>query len=61
MLLIAFSLLLILAVAGLVVLFVAYPQRGRDIPRAEWLTDTMNRASDRVEAYVEGRRAASRD
>lgn len=61
MALITISLLLILAVAGLIGLFVAYPHRGKDIPRAEWLTDTMNKASGRVTEYVEGSRATSHD
>ncbi|MGH3367471.1 MAG: hypothetical protein ACRDOY_09725 [Nocardioidaceae bacterium] len=39
--------LTILAVAGLVVAYVAYPHQGKEIPRAEWLTDAMNRAVDR--------------
>jgi hypothetical protein len=54
MALIALCLLLTLAIAGLVALFVAYPNRGKDIPRAPWLTYRMNRASDRVAGYVEG-------
>lgn len=61
MALIAISLLLILAVAGLVALFVAYPHQGKDIPRAEWLTDTMNKASERVTDYVDRQRATSHE
>lgn len=61
MALIALALLFILAVAGLIVLFVAYPHQGKDIPRAEWLTDTMNKGSHRVTEYVEGRRATSHE
>ncbi|HET7326946.1 MAG TPA: hypothetical protein VFJ14_06620 [Nocardioidaceae bacterium] len=60
MALIVISLLLILAIAALVALFVAYPHQGKDIPRADWLTDAMNTASARVHEYVEGRRATSR-
>lgn len=55
---IAVSLLTTLAIAGLVGLFVAYPNRGRRIPRsipyAEWLDTTMTRLADRVTEYVEG-------
>jgi hypothetical protein len=55
---IAFALLLTLAIAALVGLFVAYPNRGRQIPRsipyAEWLEDIMNRWSGRITEYVEG-------
>jgi hypothetical protein len=54
MALIALSLFVTLAIAGLVALFVAYPNRGKEIPRAPWLTDRMNHASDRVADYVEG-------
>lgn len=63
--LIAFSLLVILAIAGLVVVFVAFPHQGRDvprpIPRAEWLTEMMNKASSRVLAFMENRPAHPRD
>ncbi len=35
---------LILALAGLVVLYVAYPHRGEEIPAAPWLGEAMTRA-----------------
>ena len=42
------AMLVIIVVAGLTVTFVAFPHRGRDIPRARWLTDIMNKAAHRV-------------
>ena len=46
MLFILISMLVIVAVAGLVVTFVAFPHRGEEVPGAPWLGDTMNRAAD---------------
>jgi hypothetical protein len=40
------SMLVILAVAGLVVAFVAFPHRGEDIPGAAWLGDGMAKAAE---------------
>jgi hypothetical protein len=45
------AMLAIIVVAGLTVTFVAFPHRGRDIPRARWLTDIMNKAAHRVNTY----------
>ncbi len=39
------SMLVIVAVAGLVVVFVAFPHRGEDIPGASWLGDGMAKAA----------------
>jgi len=36
--------LVIVAVATLVMTFVAYPHRGHDVPRAPWLGEAMTRA-----------------
>lgn len=33
----------ILLVAGVVVLYVAYPHRGQDVPAAPWLSDVMRK------------------
>ena len=44
MFMIVFVMLLILAVAGLVMTFAAYPNRGQEVPRAPWLGEAMNRA-----------------
>jgi hypothetical protein len=35
--------LLILAVAGVVVVYVAFPHRGEELPVAPWLGDAMKR------------------
>ena len=44
MLSIVISMVVIVAVAGLVVTFVAFPHRGEEVPGASWLSDSMNRA-----------------
>jgi hypothetical protein len=49
------TMLVILAVAGLTVTFVAFPHRGRDIPRARWLSDLMSKAAHRVNTYSTSR------
>jgi hypothetical protein len=36
----------ILLVAGTVVVYVAFPHRGADVPGAPWLGDAMTRAAD---------------
>ena len=36
-----------LALAGLVVAYVAFIQQGREIPRAPWLTEALTRAAER--------------
>jgi hypothetical protein len=41
MLVVFVAMLVTLAVAGLVVAYVAFVQRGRDIPRAPWLTEKL--------------------
>jgi hypothetical protein len=43
-LVILLAMLVTLAAAGLVVAYVAFVARGRDIPHAAWLTDVMRRA-----------------
>jgi hypothetical protein len=48
MLLIAFALMLVLAVAGLVTAFVAFPHRGMAIPHASWLSDAMVKVFDKL-------------
>lgn len=46
MLFIVIAMLVVLVVAGLVVVYVAYPHRGEEVPNAPWLGDMMNRAAD---------------
>ena len=48
MTLIVLMMLGILLVAGVVVVYVAFPHRGEDIPGAPWLGDAMNRAAHAV-------------
>jgi hypothetical protein len=48
MLFIWLGLLVTLALAGLVTLYVAYPHRGEDIPHAPWLSDAMTRSNEKV-------------
>lgn len=46
MLFVLIAMLVALVVAALVVVYVAYPHRGQDVPRAGWLGDAMTRAVD---------------
>jgi hypothetical protein len=48
MLVIGFALLAVVVLAGLVTAYVAFPHRGEDIPRAQWLSDAMVRSNQRV-------------
>jgi hypothetical protein len=43
---IVIAMLVILAVAAVVVVYVAYPHRGEELPAAPWLGDAMSRAAD---------------
>lgn len=45
-LMILFAMLVILLLAGLVVVYAAYPARGRKPPYAPWLGDAMEKAAD---------------
>lgn len=51
------AMLVTLALAGLVVAYVAFIQQGRDIPqavpRADWLTKTLRRLADRWQAVAD--------
>jgi hypothetical protein len=40
--------LAILVIAGAVVVYVAYPHRGEEVPVAPWLGDAMKRSVDTV-------------
>ena len=48
MLVLALLMLAILVIAGAVVLYVAYPHRGEEVPGAPWLGDAMKRGVDTV-------------
>jgi hypothetical protein len=43
---IVIAMLVILAVAAVVVVYVAYPHRGEELPAAPWLGEAMSRAAD---------------
>jgi len=45
-LLIGLAMLVILVVSGLVVAYVAFPHRDKEMPHAPWLGDAMNKATD---------------
>ena len=46
MLYIVITMLVCLVVAGLVVVYVAYPHRGEKMPAVPWLGDALGRAAD---------------
>lgn len=48
MLTIAVVMLVILAVCAVLVVYVAFPHRGEDLPAAPWLGDVMARAADAI-------------
>ena len=45
MLFVVIAMLVVLVVAGLVVVYVAYPHRGEEVPAAPWLGQAMTRAT----------------
>ncbi len=49
MLLILFALLAVMALAGLVAAFAAFPERGQSIPHRVRVSDRMNAPRDRFE------------
>ena len=46
MLSIVLAMLAILAIAGAVVLYVAYPHRGEDVPHTPWVGEAMRKGVD---------------
>jgi hypothetical protein len=46
MLFLVIAMLVILVLAGLVVLYVAFPHRGEDVPAVPWLGDVMRKGVD---------------
>jgi hypothetical protein len=52
-------LLLTLAVAGVIALFVAFTQQGKQVPHSPWLSDRLQRVADRVDGYLGGRTRGS--
>jgi hypothetical protein len=53
MILLVLLMLLILVVAGAVVVYVAFPHRGEEVPVAPWLGDAMKRGVDTVGDLIE--------
>jgi hypothetical protein len=60
MLVLALLMVLILVIAGAVVLYVAFPHRGEEVPGAPWLGDAMQRGVDTIGDLLE-RPADDRD
>ncbi len=54
MLMIGLAMLAILVLAGLVVMYVAFPHRGEDVPGASWLGDAMSKANDKLPKLQDG-------
>ena len=48
MIFIIIAMLVILAVAGLVVVYVAYPHRGEEMPNAPWVGEALKKTVDAV-------------
>jgi len=53
MLVLVLLMLAILVVAGAVVIYVAYPHRGEEVPVAPWLGDAMQRGVETVGDLLE--------
>ena len=53
MLLLVLLMLVILLVAGAIVLYVAYPHRGEEVPGAPWLGEAVRRPVDLVGDLME--------
>ena len=53
MLVLALLMVLILVIAGAVVLYVAFPHRGEEVPGAPWLGDAMQRGVDTIGDLLE--------
>jgi hypothetical protein len=45
---IVLAMLLTMVVAGVVVLYVAFPHRGEDVPNAPWVGDALRKGVDRL-------------
>ena len=49
--------LLILLISAAIVVYVAYPHRGEDVPKAPWIGDVMNKTADALPTLRRGRLA----
>ncbi|HEU4514396.1 MAG TPA: hypothetical protein VFR87_14920 [Nocardioidaceae bacterium] len=45
---IVLAMLVIMVLAGVVVLYVAFPHRGEDVPNAPWVGDAMRKGVDKL-------------
>ena len=54
------AMLAILVVAGLVVLYVAFPHRGEDVPHTPWVGDAMRRGVNKLPT-LDNQRAREED
>lgn len=45
---IVLAMLVIMVLAGVVVLYVAFPHRGEDVPNAPWMGDALRKGVDRL-------------
>ena len=61
MLVIVLVMLVILVLAGLVVLYVAFPHRGEEVPRPPWLGEAMAQGRRRRAHARQHRRARAAD
>ena len=57
---ILFAMLGIVVLAGLVVLYVAYPHRGESVPNAPWLGEAMRKGVNRLPT-VDNQRESQRN
>lgn len=48
MLFVVVAMLVSLVVSGLVVVYVAYPHRGEEVPKVPWLGEALAKAADRA-------------
>ena len=60
MLFIVFAMAVIVVVAGVVVLYVAFPHRGEDMPHTPWIGESMRKGVDRLPT-LDNQRAWERD
>lgn len=60
MLYVVFAMALITVIAGVVVLYVAYPHRGEEMPHTPWVGEAMRKGVDRLPT-LENQRSWERD
>lgn len=60
MLSIVLTMLAVMVVAGVVVLYVAYPYRGEDVPHSPWVGDALRKGVDKLPT-LDNQRARERE